>query len=215
MLKRKATLKRVMICELILCYMAILAMISHIRAPQPYETIMKTSLLEINDFESFDGSAVIGQTMTIKNGAEEQLVGYQAPLQLVGLERIRIMFQIDCDILAEGDNLLSVDLYEAKSGYDFAEQENVLHLKEGINEISVNLPIGENAPDTAMLRLFTLDQADWTIHSFHVYEEVPEPKVTPALIITPVALLTVFGITVFVYGFILKKARRNGCEEKC
>lgn len=215
MLKRKATLKRVMICELILCYMAILVMISHIRAPQPYETIMQTSLLEMNDFESFDGFTVIDQTMTIKNGAEDQLVGYQAPLQLAGLERIRIMFQIDCDILAEGDNLLSVDLYEAESGYDYAEQENVLRLQEGINEISVSLPIGENAPDAAMLRLFTLDQADWTIHSFHVYEEVPAPKVTPAMIITPIALLTFFGITVFAYGFISKKARRNGCEEKC
>jgi len=171
----------IIIAEIIVCYFACLAVVSHIRAPEQYRVVTETPLLQTNDFTAFDGKpAEAGGTLPLKNAVPNEAVGYMAKLMLSELEQIQISFQTECpDEFAGGS--LSIDLYNFEAGYDNPEQEYQLILQEGHNEAAFHLTPGENPPEEAFLRIFTLDPAGYWLEDVQIYREERLPKVPAGL----------------------------------
>lgn len=197
-------LRGVLIIELIVCYMALLNIVSHAMGPQKFEAATDKPLLTASDFVSFQGETVHGQSLRLENPTSGEVSGYSAQLSLKGLKRVYIHFQIDCPTEQVGAGLC-VDLYDQESGYDNEEQEYRLFLQEGMNEVSSVLEIGETAPEKAELRFFTGDITDYVINDLQIYRDVPLAKVTPAMIYVFVGSIFVLVATAFVYCRLLRK----------
>ena len=66
--KRKAALKWIIVAEVIVCYMAVLTVVSYARGPVRYETAGEP-ILTSERFVSFDG-ALAGYVLPLNNDAE-------------------------------------------------------------------------------------------------------------------------------------------------
>lgn len=60
--KKRNWLRRLIVVELIVCYMAVLTLVSHIRGPEKYRVDSETPLLTVENFVSFAGEAA-GNTL--------------------------------------------------------------------------------------------------------------------------------------------------------
>ena len=195
--KQRFYLKILMIFEVIVCYMALLNIISHARGPQNYDILADTPLAVVSDFSSFDGGST-EQGMLLENQTPGTAVGYQAELSLNELESIYISFSVDCPAEYAGGTLI-VDLYDYESNYDSPEQEYHLTLQQGVNEAVFSLKPGENAPSNAMLRFFTTDPAKYQLDSLQIYKEQSLPKVTNIMVTVAVVFLIAIVLTAFFY----------------
>lgn len=204
MSNKQAVVKALMVFEILICYMALLNIISHALGPQSYKVITDEPLLIASDFVSFEGENAQEQSLRLENQTPEKASGYSALLSLEDLERIYISFRVDCSVEQAGTGLC-VDLYDQESGYDNAEQEYRLFLQEGVNEVSFALDIGETAPEKAELRIFTGDITDCEICDLQIYQCDPLKKVTLAMIFAFVGGLFVLVATAFVYHRLSKK----------
>ena len=201
---KRAVVKGTLIFELVVCYMALMNIVSHAMGPQNYKVVTDEPLLTVSDFVSFQGETVQGQSLRLENPTSGNASGYSAQLSLEGLERVYICFRIDCPAEQVGAGLC-VDLYDQESGYDNAEQEYRLFLQEGMNEASFVLEIGETAPEKAELRFFTGDVTDYVINDLQIYRDVPLAKVTSAMIYVFIGSIFVLVATAFVYCRLLRK----------
>lgn len=204
-LSRQKSLKTIAIVSALVCYIAILNVISHARGPFQYEAEEDSPLAEVGSFVSFSGEIAASDRLVFSNSAEGNAVGYLHDITLSGLERIQVSFTVDCPPQYAGTSII-IDLYNPIVGYDSPEQEEVIILQEGINEITAVLVPGENAPDEAQLRLFTGNITDVSAEYVEVYSLRQLPKVTPSMVVAiflPVSVL-------IVSGAVLSFSKRKG-----
>jgi FkbM family methyltransferase len=184
---KKRWLAGLVVVEIIICYMAVLTVISYQRGPVRHQVIRETPLLDAAAFTSFTGEQANGEEgLSFTKGNEEGSIGYNAHLQLSGLSGIYVAFSVDCPAEYAG-NMLHIDLQESSVGYDNDEQEFFLTLEEGINQVEFTLDPGDSPPDTALLRFFTLDAANYIVQDIQIYPEAVLPKI-------PMGMLPVTGL---------------------
>lgn len=95
------------------------------------------------------------------HGYDNNGIVFSAPVLLKGIQGVAIQFSLDCPEELAG-TAIHIDL--CAEGYDSDEQEYVATLLVGKNRVSCVLDKGENAPDEAHLRIFTLESAEYVIH---------------------------------------------------
>lgn len=196
--KKKARLKWIIIVELIVFYFSLLNVISHARGPVPYQIDTSQPVVKVEDFVPMVEMGVdkTETALPVYNTVEGNAVGYQAEFSLQNIEAINVQFQIECPPEQAGTTLF-VDLYNFEASYDNPEQEQQIVLKEGLNQIQFDLNKGEQAPDTAYLRLFTLNIVGYQIDQLQIYEKMELPKVTTpmwgAVVVMGIVLLGTVG----------------------
>lgn len=196
--KKRTRLKMLWVLEVIVCYLALLTIVSYIRGPQRYETISDLSLIETSGFITLDGIPEESGNLKLTNPQPGAAVGYAVPIELAGLDGINVQFRIECPAECAGGILL-VDLFNQERGYDNVEQEYSYTLLPGTNLVNVSLTPGNNAPEQAFLRIFTGAIANYSIEDLQVNREIPLPKVTPAMAVVFVgSLLILLGTTVLI-----------------
>ena len=168
------------IVEVIVCYLAILAVVSYAKGPERYHILKDDPLLTAADFATFSGEEAGSGSLVVENDEPGHAVGWQGKVDLTKLGRLNVSFRLDCPAEYAGGTLF-VDLYNYEAGYDDPEQEWVQTLLAGSNDVHCNLIPGEGAPDTALLRLFTLDVIDCEIVDLAVCKEEVLPKVPSGL----------------------------------
>ena len=175
--KRKKVLKWVITAEIIIFYMAVLTVVSYIRGPGRFEAVKQT-LLTSESFVSFDGEpAGPGDVLSLKNAAPGTAVGYQAEVDLADRDAIQISFHTECPEIYAG-SVLHIDLYDPETGYDGPEQEYEMVMQAGENEAAFMLDPGPEHPETAQLRFFTLDRADYQLEGLEILRAKALPKLT-------------------------------------
>lgn len=209
--KKRAWLGRLIVAEMIVCYLAVLTLVSYACGPEKYRAATENPLLAIADFTSFAGEPAGEDGLVLANDTAGQAVGYFAELPLEGLESIQIVCRVDCPPEYAGGTLV-VDLYNLEAGYDNAEQEYRLILEPGVNEACFSLTPGESAPDTAQLRFFTLDPAAYVMQNLMICPLEALPKVAGALLAAGAACFLLLAVTAAVYYMAgrLEKAEKDG-----
>lgn len=195
--RKRFRLKILLIFEAVVCYMALLNIVSHMRVPQQYGPATDAPLVGVSDFIGFDGGGT-EKGLLLENQTPGTAVGYQSELTLSGLDSIYLSFSVDCPAEYAG-GLLTVDLYNYESNYDSMEQEYQISLKAGTNEVEFIFKPGEWAPEKAQLRIFTLDAADYEVRNFQAYQGTLLPKVSFAMIAVPVVCFAVLCLTGILY----------------
>ncbi len=190
--KTRLPLWLLLIVELIVCYLAILAVISYWRAPAQYRALPEETLLAAADFSDFAGRAVSGDGLLLQNNTPGNVAGYLAWLDLREVNPIAVKFALDCPKQYAG-GVLHVDLWN--EGYDNDAQEYKLALQEGINEVEIFLDKGADAPDSAQLRFFTVDLADYTVTDLRISRAEPVPKISSGLLAGMILCLVLLLVT--------------------
>lgn len=204
-MKSKVQWKTILIAEIIISYMALLTVVSHICAPQAYRAETEAPILMTSDFVSFSGESA-ERELLFRNDTSGSAVGYQSALKLTEAERIAVTLKINCPEEYSGCKLY-VDLYESESGYDDPEQEAVLTTEAGEQEAELILYAGEQHPENAWLRIFTTDKSEFSVEKIVVSEAVPQEKVSKAML--GVTALIVFG-TMGTALYCISKWRKEG-----
>lgn len=197
-------LKRFIILEIIVCYMAALTVVSHLRGPERYQVADESPLLNIRDFSSFSNEPVGGESFLMENRTAGAAVGYLARLSLQELEGIWITFSVECPVEYAG-GILYVDLCEPEMGYDNPEQEYSLTLSAGLNQVGFSLDPGVSHPVNANLRFFTLDPAGYEIRNLEIYPEAALPRVGEGLVISMVLSFVLLGVTIMAWRMRSRK----------
>lgn len=210
--KRKAAkqdilFKNILIVELIICYLALLTVISYVRGPERYQRA-EEPLLTTTDFVSFNGSSASFDMLPMENDDTSQPIGWQAHITLLGVDRLWCSFQLDCPAESAG-GILHIDLYNQEAGYDNPEQEYQVTLQPGYNEIEFELSPGTIFPETAQIRFFTWDIAHYNLQDIQIYEAYSVPSVSEGMIIGAGACFCVLLVTVILW-VILKKSVGEG-----
>ncbi len=112
---------------------------------------------------------------------------------------------------AEAETVLSVDLYNADSGYDQAGMQREIRISPGENKKKATLPFYRtDHPDSCQVRITSYAPADLTYESIYVVYE--DEMVDSSRIITIVELLLLFTATcsAFVFGYETLLAYRGG-----
>lgn len=207
---KRGILKAILIIEIIVCYMAVLTVISHIRGPEPW-VLSDAPLLRTEDFMPLNSvKPETEEVFHFQNDGKGDAVGFSAPLGLQGVERIQISFQVECSNEYAG-GLLCVDL--CAEGYDNPEQEKQIELQAGSNDVSFELSPGDGSPDYAQLRFFTVSPADFKITELRIYQVVPAPKVSlgMALFAAVCIIALVVTICIFINSYYRsRKQERSG-----
>lgn len=199
MSRKSKKIKWLLIAEIIVFYMSLLNLLSHVRALAPYRVITEDVLLTAEDFQSFRSPEVFGTNgvLSFGNETDGEVEGYQCQLVLSDLGGLSVCFEIDCPAAYAG-NVLTVDLFNAQAGYDSSEQEEQTSLLAGWNTVEIALAPGENAPDTAQLRIFTTQPAQYEVRDLQVYGHDLLPKVTPSMVGFTIAMGALLCGTIFV-----------------
>ena len=199
-------IKRLLIIEVLIFYFCILNLVSHARGPVPYQKDIDYPLLQAEDFQPFFdmGIAQTDATLPLLNTTEGRATGYQGDIILTGIEGVYVSFQIECPTDEVGKTIV-VDLYNVEAGYDLPEQEKQIVLQAGLNEIDILLSPGQNAPESAQLRIFTVEAADFTITELGIFKLVRQPKITGGMMAIPVAVGILCLGTLLVYWYTQKK----------
>lgn len=194
--------KIIVIVELIACYMSLLTVISHQLAPVEYRNADSEPILTTTDFISFLGERA-GDQLTFLGDGAGTAVGYEAAVQLAKTERFNVSFSLKVEESDEGKSLFA-DLYNGDRDYDRPKQEKLLILQKGECRVDFPLLVGENAPETAKIRLFTLDAASWSVSDVEVYEAVPIQKVTPVMLCV---VAVIWGSTLVTVVYVTRKKK--------
>lgn len=190
-------LKRVLILGIIICYMALLTVVSYVQGPVRYKTHMGDPLLSPENFSIFVGNMPNGQeSLYMDNVQAGSPMGYSAPLSLRSMDRVRIKFLVECPAECEG-GVLHVDLQAY--GYDNDEQEFLLTLKQGVNMADFSLDPGADPPQDVLLRIFTLDRAKYGVQNLQVYPETVLPQIPQGMIPIVIAAFAILLATIIFW----------------
>lgn len=200
LIMKRIKIKCIIIVELIVFYFTLLNVISQARGPIPYQIDTSQPVVQIENFVPMAemGVTATETTLPIYNTVEGAVAGYQSGIQLKQLDGLHISFSVNCSADYVG-NLLCIDLYNDEEGYDSPDQEYHVVLREGFQQISFDLSLGERAPDSCFLRFFTSAPADYTLEQVQVNRVVALPKVTDAMIVAVGISLVILVVTVFLY----------------
>lgn len=134
-------------------------------------------LLRTEEFTTFAGVPTkIGEGFSLENADADSVVGYMARLCITESEQLRVSFQTECPAEFAG-GVLIIDLYNDEAGYDNLEQQYQQTVQEGRSETEFWLSLGDNPPEEAFLRFFTLDPAGYRLENVRIYRGEPLPKV--------------------------------------
>ncbi len=192
--------KAVSVTIMLIMYFAVLTAVSYLRSPGVY--IVEdgsSSLVNYKDFfvQSGNGSVYVAKDALVFQSGDNEAKTFAAALQLQDLQRIKVLFSVDCSENNAGTNL-HVDL--CTDGYDTNEQETVINLQLGLNQIDVILDKGENAPESAYLRFFTLAPANYQVKDLLVLAMTKKNNKTVLWvsgIVFFLAFIVLFSISVF------------------
>lgn len=190
--KTRLPLWLLLIVELIVCYMLILAVISYWRAPGQYRALPEEPLLAIADFVDFSGRPVNEDELHLQNNLSGNVAGYTAWLDLREVNPLAVKFTVDCPAEYAG-GVLHIDLWN--EGYDNDEQEYKLTLQAGLNEVEFFLDKGADAPESAQLRFFTVDLADYAVIDLQISQAEPMPKISSGLLAGMIVCLVLLLVT--------------------
>ena len=164
------------IVEVIVCYMAVLTVISYARGPEHWRPA-EPPVLESGAFTSFAGEpAGENGPLPMENGPDGQAVGYEAEADLIGGAALQVSLKVECPAEYAGNTLI-VDLYNDQAGYDDPAQESWITLQAGTNQLDLSLDPGASPPERALVRLFTLDSAGYQLEDVTVRQMERTPKV--------------------------------------
>lgn len=157
---------------------------------------------------SFSGERA-EKELVFRNDTSGAAIGYQSTVRLTETDRIAVALTINCSEEYSGHKLY-VDLYEGESGYDFPEQEEVLTTEAGAQKIELILFAGEQHPSNAWLRIFTTDQAEYSVDEVVVSKAVPEAKVSAVMLgITALIVLGTMGTFIYCISEWRKEGERK------
>lgn len=196
-MKQRGIYKAVMIAEIIFLYLSILNVISHARGPIPYTVDTENPLVQVEEFLPFFDMGVTGNAgeLPILNTTPGVAAGYHAELALDTLGEFQVSFSIDCPAECAG-SVLIVDLYNLEENYDTIEQEVQVALKAGENEVAVKMAPGEQHPNTAQLRIFTVQPLEGYLCDLYVGEVITLERVTATMLAVPAVLAVLLIATV-------------------
>lgn len=198
--KRKLQLKNrrryTIVVLLLVFYFSLLNVVSHARAPVSYKANTEQPILQASDFQPFFDMGVLStdSQLPIVNQTANVGAGYAASVSLIGVEGIGISFQIQCPEEYEGKTII-IDLYNLEANYDSIDQEEQLVLQTGQNKIQAQLSPGEYAPESAQLRIFTVETADYVIEDIKVFELAQAPKITMMMLAVPALVAAMLLVT--------------------
>lgn len=199
---------KLLIFELILCYMVLLVLISHARGPDKFQRDSGGPVWTASDLQCFDEmelSKVEGTVLHMESATFGRNIVFQREIKIDGVDGVFVGFLIDCPQEYQGTHL-AVDLYNEAAGYNEGGARYMHTLSQGKNEISCRLFVGENAPDTALIRIFTADLANYDIQELQIYTLHKTEKVGAGMWI---ALLLAVAATA-VTGAVGWNRRKNG-----
>lgn len=176
--KQRTLLKWIIVAEVIVCYMAVLTVVSYARGPKRYGPAEEPLLTE-TDFSDINGLPAEAP-FTFENQDQGEAEGCLADVDLRAVHGICVSFSANCPAEYAG-GILFVDLCNGEIGYDYPEQEYQMTLQTGQNKADFVLDPGQEHPDTAKLRFFTLDAAGYRLENMRIYEDIPLPKVPNGL----------------------------------
>lgn len=211
-IKKAGPLKGILITEIVVCYMAALALLSHYRGPVQYRDAQQAPVLaQQQDFSALEGGAAVDAAdgLALHNAEPGTAAGYAAQLPLEGLDGIRVRFSVNCPEQYANTGL-TVDLYDEQSGYDDPAQESRIGLQAGSNDISVILALGAKHPPQAQLRVFTTDAADYTLTGIQVICLQALPKISLALWIGVGACFFVLVATLAFAWWKMARSQKQG-----
>lgn len=165
--KKESKQKWMMIALLLCAYFCVLIMISYLRAPEQNrrEIIRQFSCSDFSQIEGMTGGYVSdGRTINLTNGSGS-VSGFSTEVPLVDVEEVEIRFFLRDAEEALG-KVLTVDL--CAPGYDNAEQEQQVAISQSGMTVTVILTPGDNAPESAALRVFTTDELSCSISDLRV-----------------------------------------------
>lgn len=197
-----------LIVEVVICYMSLLNVVSHLYGPPPYQVLTEGSVLSTTDFTTFGGEVNKNDFLPIVNEIQGNVIGYSAQLSLAGTDRVRVEFITDVPPSA-AESVLIVDLYNGEAGYDSQEQETLLVVSPGRTEQTVTLYPGETPPLQVQLRIFTDYPVNYTLQGIQVYLEAEQSKVSPAMLVFLSLSLLTTGTTICYY---IGYQKRNSCD---
>lgn len=208
--RKKTILKWIIVAEVIVCYMAVLTVVSYARGPERYGPAEEPLLTE-TDFSDINGlpAEQASAPFTFENQELGEAVGCLADVDLRAMHGICVSFSVDCPEEDAG-GILCVDLCNGEIGYDSLEQEYQMTLQAGPNEADFILDPGQEHPDTAKLRFFTLDAAGYRLENVRIYEEISLPKVPDGLKIGAGICFLLLAITVAVGAAGRRNAEKDG-----
>ena len=208
--KEKIKWKWLITAEIIVCYMAVLTVVSYVRGPERYGPAEEPLLTEA-DFGDINGLPVdeAGEPFTFENQTQGEAVGCLADVDLRGMHGICISFEVDCPEEDAG-GILCTDLCNGEIGYDYLEQEYQLTLLPGHNGAGFVLDPGPEHPDTATLRFFTLDKADYRLENVQICEEILLPQVPGGLKIGVGACFLLLAVTAIAAAAGRRNSKKDG-----
>ena len=206
---RKISRKLIVGVLAIFLYFAVLTCISYQRASEEFRIDKNAQqLIGYQDFIVMNGNE--GERVEpdglVFNSSDGSAKVFAARVNLAELRTISVQFTVDCPKEYAGTTL-HVDLYDGEA-YDAPEQEFSVVLAPGVNQINEVLDKGENAPEEAWLRIFTLEPAGYSIHNLKVYPIAFHSNRLYAVLL--VFLLVFFVLIAMAYiGAKVKKAQRK------
>lgn len=128
------------------------------------------NFVNYNDFSVLFGkNSHVSEAELVFSDQEDGTMFYTI-LPATDMEEITVRFTLNCPENYAG-TMLFVDLYGNE--YDFPEQEFMVILNQGINEVCESIPITGNIPDELQMRLYTLGPAEYSLVDLSVTTVVP------------------------------------------
>lgn len=202
--------KLILIIELVVSYMALLNLISHMRDAEKYEIDKEHPILLTDDFQQFAGTP--GKTtdgLQIDNPNYGEIIGFEGEISLLQFENITASFMVDCPTDLGVGSILFVDLYDFETGYDFTEQEHQVTIEKGIKAYELDFYRGAVFPPLGELRFFTAGPGAYSIKDIQVYPRILLPKISSGMIAGAVICLALTAVTCVAW-FALTKRRCSG-----
>lgn len=165
-------------------YFALLVLVAMTDEAYQYES--SEPLLLYSDFTELSNAVVTDEGVLLAGAAESGVKLCAADLFLRDRTSFDVQFVADCAQEYAG-TVLHVDL--CGENYDTDEHEFTAVLKSGRNVISGSLQVGENAPEQAQFRIFTLDAAQFEVRDLTVTTVVKKELASAKRIWTVVLLI--------------------------
>ena len=202
-------MNRLIAVELLICYLAVLAVISYIRGPVRYRIITDAELQLSGERVSFTDGAI--DNIYMENAGNGESARFTVAADLGGAERIRMEFASDCPADYAGGEL-HVGLYASDEEGAESLQEFHFKMKEGKNRMEASFDACP--PEQGFFRFQTSDPAGYDIQSLHVYPEEELPTVSKGLAVGTLLCFAVLGATAVLWAVEKREAQQRGVSSR-
>lgn len=196
--------KALVIVELLILYFAVLVVISCWRGPNRYGFDQNDDLLtqtELTLLSDPDGVSNIQEGKVYAHNPSGGVFVVGAQISLRDIDLIRVRFQLECPDGCAGREI-HVDLMG--EDYDSDEQESVYCLVRGSQEFTCDLPVGDQAPDQAVFRVFCLEPVEFELSGLSLLPGRAVPKVQTGHWAALAAAAALLAITLII-GYAMRR----------